>query len=49
VAIVATAIAAKMGKIFSNDPALRKAAQGKIIVQEMPDIPEGRSLFYIPD
>ena len=36
--IVAASIAAEAETLFSNDAKVRKAAQGKIIVKELPDI-----------
>ncbi len=43
--LVAVAVAYKAEKIYSNDPDIRRLAEGFIKVEEMPNVPEQQKLF----
>ncbi len=43
--LVAVAVAYKAEKIYSNDPDIKRLAQGFVQVEELPNIPEQQKLF----
>jgi predicted nucleic acid-binding protein len=43
--IVAVALAYRVTRLYSNDPDIKRLAEGFVQVEEMPNVPEQRNLF----